>query len=174
MTNLPLRRSIVAIALAAPAVVAAVGIIAMGVYRIVEPEAPLFGGPAPRSMVESLADRNGVEITFAFIRAGQDPNALLTVEDEDYTNDVQVMASPLLLATAANDSSAVRMLLSFGARLDLPQNRLAPCLAMEIGNEEIVEIFSSEGGGAALMSCPPRRGDAPTPLVAWAELSASD
>ena len=162
-----------AASLGVPAVAAAIGIAAMGVYRIVEPDAALFGGPAPRSLAESLADRNGVEISYAFIRAGQDPNAPIAIEDEDYTEGAVVTVSPLMLATAANDSNAVRMLLSFGARLDLPQNRLAPCLASETGNQEIMEIFVTARGGAPAPSCPARPAGAPTPLVAWADASAS-
>ena len=160
------RRTIVAAAVAAPGIAAAIGLAGMSLYARVNPDAPLFGGPPPPSMAESIAGRSGVEQTFAFIRAGQDPNALIVVRHDDYTGGADVRVSPLMLAVAARDSSAVRMLLSFGARLDLPQNRLAPCLADDIGNAEIVEIFAAERGGEPLV-CPPRP-DGPTPLAAWA------
>ncbi|MNC87641.1 hypothetical protein D3C83_33780 [compost metagenome] len=74
-----------------------------------------------------------------------------------------------MLAAAVGDSSAVRMLLSFGARLDLPQNRSAECLAREIGNREIETILMDQrNAGGSEPACGGRRADAATPLVAWA------
>jgi hypothetical protein len=153
--------------IAAPAVIAAIGLAGLEAYRQLDADAALFGGPAPRSVAESIAGGYGVEETYAFIREGLDPNAVFAFSDPDHTEGVQVSVSPLMLAIAAGDSSAVRMLLTFGARLDLPSNRLAPCLARELQHAEIIAILDGATGGQPT-ECPPRPADAPTPLVAWA------
>ena len=63
---------------------------------------------------------------------------------------------------------------AFGARLDLPQNRHAACLARETQNREIETILSEHlDEGGLEPSCPDRQADAPTPLVAWTQ-SADD
>jgi hypothetical protein len=162
------RATLVAAAVAAPAVLMALALTVVEAWRAVEPQAAIFGGTPPASMVDSIAGRYGVEETYTFIRNGQDPNGLVAVTHPDYTGRETVRVSPLMLAVAARDSSAVRMLLTFGARLDLPQNARAICLAREIGNEEISSLLDAERNGASPVACPPRR-DAPTPLVAWAE-----
>ncbi len=102
----------VAAAVAAPAVAAAAGLVWLSVYSRLAPDAPIFGGPPPRSIAEAITGGAAVEQTFAFIRDGQDPNALLLFRDEDYTGDAAVEVSPLMLAVAARASSAGRMQLS--------------------------------------------------------------
>jgi hypothetical protein len=154
---------------AVPAVVSAVALSAIETYRLIDPHAAFFGGPPPATLVQSITEGFGVEQTYQFIRAGQDPNAPIPVDHPDYTEGATVMASPLLLAVAAEDESAVQMLLSFGARLDLPENRHVECLAGEIGNSEIVKLIADGRGESAPTACKDRKADAPTPLVAWAD-----
>jgi hypothetical protein len=140
---------------------------AVEAYRLAAPEAPLFGGPAPATLAESIVEGFGVEQTYQFIGQGQDPNAPIPVDDAEYTGGGTVQVSPLMLAVAANDGSAVRMLLSFGARLDLPQNSRAECLAGESRNPEIRTIIAEHRGSASPPDCSDRDPNAPTPLMAW-------
>lgn len=152
--------------IAAPAVAAAIALTAIEGYRVVRPRSPLFGERPPASLADAIAGRSGVEHAYAFIRAGQDPNQPIVVDDSDYTGGRSITTSPLMLAVAARDSSVVLMLLNFGARLDLPQNRLAGCLAQAVGDAVIANMIASEGGLHGL-ACPERRAGAATPLLAW-------
>jgi hypothetical protein len=163
------RSSWIAAFIAAPAVASAVALTAIETYRLIEPQAAFFGGPAPASLAESIIDGFGVEQTYQFIRAGQDPNGPIAVNHPDYTEGKTVMASPLLLAVAAEDGSAVLMLLSFGARLDLPQNRHVECLAKEIRLAEIARMIADARGEGAPPVCSGRKPDAATLLLAWAD-----
>lgn len=164
-----LASALIAAGLVVPAAAFAVMLTSVEVYRAVEPSAPLFGGPPPGSLAESILGGYGVEETYQFIRAGGDPNAPVRVAHEDYTGRVAIDVSPLMLAVAVGDSSAVRMLLSFGARLDLPQNRPAECLAREIQHREIEAVLVEQREeGSPQPACDGRPADAPTALVAWA------
>jgi hypothetical protein len=163
------RAAWIAAFIAAPAIASAVALSGIEAYRLIEPEAALFGGPPPASLAESIADGFGVEQTYQFIRAGQDPNAPIPVNHPDYTEGAAITASPLLLAVAAEDGSAVLMLLSFGARLDLPQNRHVECLARELRNGEIVKMIADRRGESAPPACASRKPEATTPLLAWAD-----
>ena len=152
--------------IAAPAVAAAIGLSAIEGYRVVRSESPLFGEAPPASLADAITRRFGVEHAYAFIRRGQDPNEPIVVDDPDYTGGRSIRVSPLMVAVAARDSSVVLMLLNFGARLDLPQNRYAGCLAQELRDEAIANIIAGEGGvhGPA---CPERGAGTTPPLLAW-------
>src|SRR5687767_14791712 len=89
--------------LAAPAIAMALTLTAVEAYRLAAPEAPLFGGPAPATLTESIVEGFGVEQTYQFIGQGQDPNAPIPVDDAEYTGGGTVQVSPLMLAVAAND-----------------------------------------------------------------------
>jgi hypothetical protein len=154
--------------IAAPAVAFAAALTAIETYRLIEPEAALFGGPPPASLAESITGDFGVEQTYQFIRGGQDPNEPMAFAHPDYTGGAAIIVSPLMLAVAAEDASAVQMLLSFGARLDLPQNVRVECLAREIGNTEIITLVAEGRGEGAPPACTDRKADAATPLAAWA------
>jgi len=139
------RISLAALLIAAPAVVAALAVSALEGYRLARPEAFV---PAPASSLAEAIQHQGVEAAYAFIRAGQDPNAPIAV-----TNDGRVsMVSPLTLAVESRNANTVHMLLSAGARMDLPQSRLALCRATEMGEEEILEILRQAAG--APIDCP--------------------
>jgi hypothetical protein len=161
------KTSFVTACLAAPAVAAALLIGGVEIYRVVRPGAPLFGDPPPASLADGLARRFPVEQLYGFLRSGQDPNAPVPVADSDYTGGSTAMVAPLMLAVAARDDSAVQMLLNFGVRLDLPQNRNAICLARALGDEGIAELLEEAGMAAA--ACAPPKADAATPLLAWME-----
>jgi hypothetical protein len=147
---------------------------AIEALRFADPDAALFGGPPPATLAQSIIEGFGVEQTVQFIRHGQDPNEPVPIDDVEYTGGGKVRVSPLMLAVAAGDGSALRMLLSFGARLDLPQNRYAECLARESRNPEIPAIIAAHRGSAPPPDCTNRNADAPTPLTAWAGRSEAE
>jgi len=120
------------------------------------------------SLADAIADGD-VERAYAFIRAGQDPNATIPFSHPDLTGDRQVMVSPLLLAVATHRDNVVSMLLSFGARLDLPQNKFAVCLAQQTGDKQIAEILMKLGGPAAKVECPAPKPGLLAPLLAFVE-----
>jgi hypothetical protein len=166
------RLARMAAVVAVPALAAAIALPVVEVYRLVQPDAPLFGGPVPSSLTEAITRGHPVERAYAFIHAGQDPNVPVAVNAPDYTDGQTVMVSPLVLAVAAGQGNTALMLLNFGARLDLPQNRLAPCLAQAIGNQEVIGILTRYGGPAPPVPCPAPRADAPTMLLAWIDTQA--
>jgi hypothetical protein len=154
----------------APAAAAALLLTGLEIYRVIRPDAPVFGDPPPATLAEGIARRFPIEQTYRFLRAGQDPNMPVTFTDPDYTGGQTVSVSPLMLAAAARDSSAVQMLLNFGVRTDLQQNRLALCLARALGDDAIVELIEGAGDGAeSEPECPEPKQGASTPLLAWVE-----
>jgi hypothetical protein len=120
---------------------------------------------------DSLADaiqHGEVEDAYAFIRAGADPNAPLSFTDPQLTADRRVMVSPLMLAVASNKDNVVMMLLSFGARMDLPQNELAACLARRLAYNGVAEMIVRDGKPPSKVTCPEAQTDARAPLLAFA------
>jgi hypothetical protein len=160
------QTTFIAAVIAVPAIVAAIGLTAIEAYRIVSPTAPLFGGE-PASLAEAITGGYGVEYSYRFIRSGQDPNEPITVDDPTYTGGRSIKVSPLMLAIAARDENTTSMLLNFGARFDLPQNRSARCLAQEIGNQAIVGIIDRYGGADLPRTCSDRPSAAASPLLRW-------
>ena len=155
--------------IAAPALAVALVLPVLEAYRLVEPEAPLFGGPPPSSLADAITRGYPVEWAYAFVHAGQDPNAPIAVNAPDYTAGTPVTVSPLVLAVAAGQGNTVLMLFNFGARLDLPQNLVAPCLAQAIGNQEVIGILARYGPPGPPVPCRAPKPDAPTPLLRWVE-----
>lgn len=135
------RQSLVALWIVAPAIVAALFVLGLEGYRRARPDAPIFAPPAAASLADAIQQQE-LEAAYAFIHAGQDPNAPMPVQDAGLTGGRVTMVSPVMLAVASRNANAVLMLLSAGARMDLPQNRLALCLAREIGDEEIGEMLA--------------------------------
>lgn len=127
-------------ALLAPAVVVALGVCLLEGYRLIRPESRLFSLPPAGSFAEALVDGT-VEQAYAFIRSGTSPNAPLTIQHPDFAEGRAMSASPLVLAVGAGNANAVLMLLSNGARLDLPENLLAICLADELQDPEVLEVL---------------------------------
>ena len=124
-----------------PPVLVALALVVLEGYRAISPDAELFAGPPPASSLADAILHGTVEQAYAFIRDGQDPNALVTVQDASVAGGTLLHVSPLILAVAAQDANAVTMLLSAGARIDLPDNALALCLAEELEDDETREVL---------------------------------
>jgi hypothetical protein len=103
------------------------------------------------------------------IHAGQDPNVPIPFRHADLTGDREVRVSPLLLAVASHSENAVHMLLGNGVRMDLPANRLAVCLAAQLGHEDLAEIIAHDGVPVVKVECPPVKADVMPPLLAFTE-----
>ena len=119
---------------------------------------------------ESIADaiqHGEVEDAFAFISTGADPNAPISFNDPALTSGHPVMISPLMLAVSSNKENTVMMLLSFGARMDLPQNELAPCLARRLDHDDLAAMILRDGHPAREVTCPEPPPDARAPLLAF-------
>lgn len=160
------RMTMMAASIAAPAILAACGLTAIEAYRAVDPAAPIFGA-APASLADAITGGYGVEYVYRFVRAGQDPNASIVVDDPNYTDGQAVTVSPLMLAIAARDENTALMLINVGARLDLPQNRWAWCLGHEIGTPALLGIIDRYGGADLARTCPDRTSVAASPLLRW-------
>jgi hypothetical protein len=149
--------------LAAPAVIGALWIASTEIRdpTAARPVAPGF---------ESIADaiRHGeVEDAYAFVSAGADPNAPISFSDAELTSGQPLMISPLMLAVSSNKENTVMMLLSFGARMDLPQNELAACLARRLGYDGLAAMILRDGEPTRAVTCPEPPPDAPAPLLAF-------
>jgi len=173
MTNDPptlTRTGALAMLMMVPAIATAVGLTAIEGYRAVRPDSQIFGDPPAETFVAAVVRGDlGLEDAHAFIAAGQDPNALIEVSDENLSGGRVVMVSPLLLAVAARNDGVVEMLLAFGARPDLPQNRPAYCLARALGSDEIAAILEGANGGAGETRCPQRPPDSGAPPLTMIE-----
>jgi hypothetical protein len=153
--------------IAAPALAAAVGLTSLEAYRVVAPDAPVFGDAPPRSLSEAITRGRGVEAVYPFIRDGQDPNTPILIDDEDYTGGGDMYVSPLIAAIASRDSNIVQMLLNFGARVDLPQNRDAWCFAHALGDETMQRLLADAGAPADGGRCPKRDWALGQPPLSW-------
>jgi hypothetical protein len=160
------QTTLIAAAIAVPAVVAAIGLTAIEAYRAVRPTAPLFG-VAPASLADAITGGYGVEYAYRFIRSGQDPDAPIVVDDPDYTGGRSIAVSPLMLAIAARDENTTLMLITAGARFDSPQTRSARCLAQEVGNQTLLAIIDRYGTDLP-RTCPDRTAAA-SPLLRWVD-----
>jgi hypothetical protein len=153
--------------IAAPAVVTAIALAAIeggGLFR----QDPSLTRPAASATLADAIRHHGVEHAYAFIRAGQDPNAATPFRDRELTGDREVAVTPLVVAVATNRDNAVMMLLGFGARLDHPGNRLVICLADRLGHEAIAKILRSSGQAPPDVSCPATPVSGP-PLLAYVQ-----
>ena len=151
--------------IAAPAVAGALWIAAADVRE-------LATSSTETTTFDSLAaaiQRGQVEDAYAFISTGADPNALIPFSDPQLTGDHQVNVSPLMLAVATNNDNAAMMLLSVGARMDLPQNAMALCLARQLGRDSIAGMILRDVTPTPRITCPQAQVDAPAPLLAFAK-----
>jgi len=85
--------------------------------------------PEPPGTLLEAVGSGEVSLTHLFLSRGADPNGAASFTERKMTGGRAQIVTPLLVAAARRDENMIRMLLSFGARLDLPQNRLAGCLA---------------------------------------------
>jgi hypothetical protein len=122
-----------------------------------------------QSLAEAIQHRE-VEQAYAFVRAGQNPNELVSFRDSTLTGDRTVKISPLMLAAATHSDNALMMLLAFGAEPSLPQNRFALCVAKQFGDGDIVRILTRDGHLDAAVQCPATTAQAP--LLAFVNVEA--
>jgi hypothetical protein len=136
-----------------PAMAATLVIVALEAGRARTPRDPLFAAPQPASLAQAILDGD-TEGGFALLQAGQDVNQPIETSVPGAPSDRVLTVTPLVLAAAAHDTNNVRMLLSAGADLSRPENRLAVCLAHERGYHDVVAILApAVPAGAA---CPGR------------------
>jgi hypothetical protein len=151
---------------AAPALIAILWIVALEGYRAVLPGSRLFTTPAPASLADAIRQQD-IEGTFGFIRAGQDPNRSITITDATLTGGQTIRVSPLLLAVAARNGNAVRILLGFGARAELAPDVMAACLADRLGDVETAQLLRRTVAAVAAQPCSSSP-DQPFPLLNYA------
>jgi len=72
------RRRRLAALVAAPAVIVALGLVGLEVWRSVWPRASLFAPPFASSLAEAIATGN-LQHAYEYVRAGQDPNQRIAV-----------------------------------------------------------------------------------------------
>lgn len=152
------RESLLALLIGGPAVILALGIVATEAWRWFEPNSSLFAAPAAASFADAIAS-DDVRAAYQFIRAGQDPNAVIAVRHTMLTGGRRVDVLPLLWAVAMQSESTVAMLLGFGARLDAVTKREAVCLAERLERADIVRLLRLGDPGASLEPCPVHGGD---------------
>ena len=145
-------RRVVAWLAAAPAVLVAIGLCGMEVYRDLRPESSLFRPPFTYSLAEAIAERD-LAAAYEFLREGQDPGGLIRVQDETLTGGRPALVSPLLWAVGKQNRDAVLMLLGFGAPMDATLERRAVCLAERLGNTELARLLREHGSGAPTGDC---------------------
>ena len=156
---------LLALLLGVPAIVTAIGLSAIEAWRWLSPSSPLFVPPASASLAEAIA-RDDARATYEFIRAGADPNGVVTVRHEQLTGGRPVDVLPLIWAVAAQSDSSVATLLGFGARLDPSTKHQTVCLAARLGRDDIVRLLQLSGEDVLGAPCPaPQAGTDSTPLL---------
>lgn len=149
--------------IAAPACAGALAVMLLATGRVFPTESLIATAHQRGTFADALAGY-AVEEAYSFVRAGYDVNAAIRFRSAAVTDDREVYASPLLIAVAARRDNSVRMLLSFGARPDLPQNRMAACLADQLGETEVARIIRA--AQSVEVRCPQPSASAEPPLVA--------
>ena len=152
--------------LAAPAVIGALWIASTEVRDLTAAGSASAQAPVFASIADAI-QHGEVEDAYAFVSAGADPNAPMAFSDAELTSGRPVMISPLMLAVSSHKENTVMMLLSFGARMDLPQNELAVCLARRLRYDELAAMILRDAKPAPAVTCPEPPPDAPAPLLAF-------
>jgi hypothetical protein len=140
------RQSRLALLMIAPAVITAVALNVVEIWRVLRPRSELFATPFVYTLAEAI-ERHDVDRAYAFIRAGQDPNQPIAVARRGRS----VLMPPLLWAVTTRNRDAVLMLVGFGARVD----QAAVCLAEEIDSAEIARLLTRHGPVDLRVTCPP-------------------
>jgi hypothetical protein len=138
------RRRRLAVLMGAPVLIVALGLTAIEAWRVIRPRSSLFTAPFAYSLAEAIETGN-LQHAYQFIRAGQDPNALIAVRHPTLTEGHWVLTSPLLWSVALGNVDIVKMLLGYGTRFDRAADRQAVCLAETLGHRDIVRVLSTYG-----------------------------
>jgi hypothetical protein len=133
-----------ALLMAMPALVVGFGLLAIEIWRAVEPASSLFMPPTVASLADAI-EGNDLLQAYQFIRRGQQPDELIAVRHATLTGGRWVLTSPLMWATALKNPQAVQMLLAFGASADRPVNRNAVCFAKAQGDQDTVRVIEAFG-----------------------------
>ena len=147
-----------------PAVVAALGLSALELWRWADPGNPLFARPVRASLADAIA-ADDARAAYAFIRAGQDPNRVLAVSHPVLTGGRTIEVPPLVWAVAMQSDGAVGMLLGFGGRLDADAKREAICLARRLESADILQLLQRFDPETSAEPCPTGKAGAETPLL---------
>jgi hypothetical protein len=154
-----------AVAMASPAIVAASWLTWVEITRD-----PPHAKPDTGSTLSSAIQDDDIVRAFAHIRSGEDPNAPVAYRHERLTGGREIMVTPLVAAIAHSRDDSVKMLMSSGARLDVPGSRFAVCLAKRLGHDRIVATLVRYGGAAATEApCPEQVPSAEAPLEAYVD-----
>jgi hypothetical protein len=106
--------------------------------------------PAPRrSTLAEAIEWHDVPRAFALVRAGQDPNLPIVVNDPSLTGGRDRPVSPLWWAVGMHDANVALMLLDAGARIDRSEGRSADCLAEALGQRALAELLRRYGSPPA-------------------------
>ena len=154
--------------MAAPTIMAALGVSALEAWRVYQPRSPLFVTPLVRSLADAIAIDDALG-AYEFIRAGQDPNDRIEVRHTVLTGGRSIRVSPLLWAAALGNDQTLSMLLGFGARIDAPTRRRAMCLAEQLGHDDVARVLTPHGRPSSPEPCPKPQADGAALLGALAE-----
>ena len=146
------RRAILAASMMVPAAAMVSGVILLEAWRLYHPQSPLFSTPRVATLAEAI-EYHDVRRAFRFIRAGDDPNALIVVRHPVLTDGQPRFVSPLWWAVAMQDRDAVLMLLEAGARIERSEGRDAGCLATRLGEARIIDVLRRFASSTAT-ACP--------------------
>jgi len=98
--------------------------------------------------------RGDLDATYDFIRKGWDPDQLIAASDDTLTRGRTVLVSPLVWAVAQRQRDIVGELLAFGAHVDRPANRMAPCVADALSDADLADLLRKYPGATAADECP--------------------
>ncbi|MBM3776914.1 MAG: hypothetical protein FJW23_01580 [Acidimicrobiia bacterium] len=155
------RERTLAWALAIPAVLVTVALVAVEAWRLAAPARAQAGYRIHGSLGEAIAN-DDVRGAFDFVRRGQDPNALIPVHDPQLTGGEEVFVPPIVWAAAADRRAIVLMLLGTGATFARGIDRAAPCVADRLGFDEVARTLRRLGPLPPATTCPDL---APGPLL---------
>ena len=144
LPRLDRRMRLLLLLMGTPALLTAIGLGALEVWRVRKPESPLFATPFVYSLADAI-ERDDVRRAYEFIRAGHSPSDAIAVRHPVLTGGRTLLVSPLVWAAAMNSRQIALMLLGFGARIDRPTDSQAACLAEALGHAEMAGLLRDYG-----------------------------